>query len=275
MTTASLGRVSLVALVVAATMIHATSSTAQTRAIAGTVAADSARGRPVENAEVMVPALSLSVRTTPKGEFRLAELPPGRYLVLVRLIGYQTVMDSITVGTDADARHDFVLRESAVVLDSVVAQAKQPRAYISSNLNGFLERMRRHAGGYFIDDSTLRKNENDRLPEVLSSRLGGMRLLRLSGDAAYMVSTRSSGLARGGGDSKFNPLPRECYSTVYLDGLVIYDLARTGRDSRPPDLSAFAVSDLADVEFYPGKASLPVEFGSSDCGTLLLWTREK
>jgi len=251
----------------------ATSIAAQTRTIIGTVVADSAHGHPIENAEVMAPALKLSVRTNARGEFRLVGLPSGRHLVVVRLIGYRTVTDTIELGAQAETHRDFVLGQRAVPLDSVVAEAKQPREYISPNLNGFLERLHNHAGGYFIDDSTLRKNEDHRLPEVLSSRMAGMRIYRWAGDAAFMVSTRRSG--GGGGGSRMNPLPPQCYATVYLDGLLIYDLARMGRDVRPPDLSSFLVSDLAGVEFYPGQASLPMEFKSGECGTLLLWTRER
>ncbi len=267
-------RRALGAFVVALICCIATSAAAQTGAIFGTVVADSARGHPIQNAEVMAPALNASVRTNAKGEFRLTEFPSGRQLVVVRLIGYQTVADTVELGAGPETRHDFVLGERAVPLDSVVAEAKKPREYISPNLNGFVERMHNHAGGYFIDDSTLRKNEDHRLPDVLSSRLAGMRIYRHVGDTAYMVSTRNGG-GVGGGRSRTNPLPPQCYATIYLDGIQIYDLARMGRDVPPPDLSSFLVSDLAGVEFYPGSASLPMEFKSGECGTLLLWTREK
>ena len=256
-----------------------TAVVAQTGAIIGTVVADSARGHPVENAEIMAPALNVSVRSNARGEFRLANLAPGRHLIVVRLIGYRTLTDSIELGADADTRHNFVLSQRAIPLDSMVAEAKQPREYISPNLNGFLERMHNHAGGYFIDDSTLRKNEDHHLQDVVLSRMAGMRLIRWAGDEAYLASSRmgSGGalLGSSGSKSNLNPLPRACYSTVYFDGILIYDLERMGRDVKPPDLSAILVSDLAGVEFYPGQASLPVQFKSGQCGTLLLWTREK
>ena len=131
---------------------------AQTRAIVGTVVADSAGGHPIENAEVMAPAVNVSARTNATGEFRLAGLAPGRQMIVVRLIGYRTIIDSVEAGADA---------------------------------------------------------------------------------------------------------------------VLIDDLERMGRDVKPPDLSPFLVTDLAGVEFYPGQASLPVQFKSGQCGTLLLWTREK
>lgn len=267
-----------VASVAALVCLNAPTAGAQTRAIVGTVVADSARGHPVESAEVMAPALNVSTRTNEKGEFRLGGLAPGRQMIVVRLIGYRTLADTVELSADADTRHNFVLSQRAVPLDSMVAEAKQPREYISPNLNGFLERMHNHAGGYFIDDSTLRKNEDHRLQDVVLSRMSGMRLIRGAGDEAYMASSRmgSPGALLGrGGKSNSNPLPRACYATVYLDGILIYDLERMGPDVKPPDLSSFLVSDLAGVEFYPGQASLPVQFKSGQCGTLLLWTRER
>ncbi|MEO8334950.1 MAG: hypothetical protein ABI664_08260 [bacterium] len=44
-----------------------------------------------------------------------------------------------------------------------------------------------------------------------------------------------------------------------------------------PDFNRFAVGEYAAVEFYPGDASLPLQYSNrgSDCGTLLLWTRER
>jgi hypothetical protein len=62
---------------------------------------------------------------------------------------------------------------------------------------------------------------------------------------------------------------------VFIDGVRIYD-ASMGAMNRP-DFNRINVREYAAVEFYPGGASLPMQYNStgSDCGTLLLWTRER
>ena len=61
---------------------------------------------------------------------------------------------------------------------------------------------------------------------------------------------------------------------MYLDGLALY----IGPPQPAPDLTKILVRDLAGAEFYQGSAALPAQFSaikSSDCGVLLLWTRER
>jgi hypothetical protein len=64
---------------------------------------------------------------------------------------------------------------------------------------------------------------------------------------------------------------------VYLDGMRLYDaiVASRSRAMTPPNLNDFSVKDLAGVEYYPGDATAPPQYHQSNCGLLLLWTREK
>jgi hypothetical protein len=90
-----------------------------------------------------------------------------------------------------------------------------------------------------------------------------------------MISSRSGGTGGGlvfqggGGD-------RNCYVTLYIDGVVRWQGPRSATGAPLVDYSSINVSDLAGAEFYPGSASLPVQYSnSSTCGVLLLWTRER
>ena len=85
---------------------------AQSAAIRGTVVgrvtSDSAGAHGVESAEIAIPQISVSVRTSSMGEYRI-QLPPGRYVVTARLPGFRALSDSVTVSASSDARLDFVL----------------------------------------------------------------------------------------------------------------------------------------------------------------------
>lgn len=258
------------------------------RSIVGVVTSDSAGSHGVGDVDVAIPALNLAARTNWLGEFRFARVPLGTYVVEARRIGYRPVSDSARVVATGDAHLDFVIDRKAVTLDSVVSTAMATRTYISPALRGFEERMNAHSGGSFIAESTLRKNEDHKLPEVLTSRLGGLSLHRSPrGDETYAFSSRSGsaqcGVFQGCKGPDGRPLqynqfvPQLCYVTVFMDGVRFgLEPKFVNRDNPPPNLNSLNVHDLAGVEYYPGSASVPMQFANDNpCGTLLLWTREK
>ena len=59
--------------------------------------------RPIANAEVSFPGLSLVRTTNDRGEFRISEIPPGRQQVLVRRIGFGQ-LDTAIVFRDSQTR---------------------------------------------------------------------------------------------------------------------------------------------------------------------------
>ena len=88
----------------------------------------------------------------------------------------------------------------------------------------------------------------------------------------YLASSRKCGVAGASGSCKAG---NTCWVSLYIDGIRVYD-ATMGAINRP-DFNRIAVREYAAVEFYPSDASLPMQYSNrgSDCGTLLLWTRER
>lgn len=261
---------------------------AQSAAIVGLVSADSAGTHALGGALVTLAGTHRSTRTSWMGEYRLGGLDPGQYVIGVQLIGYRPRQDTITVGP-SEARRDFVLDVDPVKLDSVVSTADAPRQWISPGLRGFEDRRAAGGGGYFLSDSLLRRNENRTFAEMLGAYVPGMAFARQSGDAAYAFSSRNPKSGKfaflGGGvparDWQNKPILAKCYVTVYINGALVYDLgtqdegkANLSPPQPPPDINQYHVSDFAGVEFYAGEGSTPIQFRSSGCGTLLLWTRE-
>ena len=155
-------------------------------------------------------------------------------------------------------------------LDTVKVSAEAPPHYISPALRGFEERRNKGQGKY-ISEKELRAADNRTLPNVLM-KLGGLRLLNAMSNT-YVVSSRSSG--GGGRAALMGGGNRQCFVAVYQDGMRLYS-GTAGE--QPIDFQRLQVKDYAGVEFYPGGASIPQEFNQtkgSDCGTLLLWTRER
>lgn len=132
------------------------------------------------------------------------------------------------------------------------------RSYISGNLNGFEERWR--AGfGHFISDSALRAAEGETMNMILA-HLPGATL-----QDGHLVSTRVS---TKGPALQGHVAGLHCPVSVYLDGVLL---------APSPDFSKQSTDTYAGVEFYASNTTAPVWISSSNsqCGVLLLWTRER
>jgi hypothetical protein len=250
-----------------ALLLTATSASAQSGALWGYVRAKEAAA-PLAEAVVEIPALQLTLRTNATGRYSFAGVPPGRYLVVARMIGFGPRGDSITVVAARETTRHFDLPKSVNTLDSAMILAPTSR-YISPNLVGFEERRNGPGTGQFIAEEELRKHDGRAFADVLR-RLSGMQIRRSASGTVAASSRRSSASGRafsvGGGTSN-------CFATVYRDGIVLYD--PNVSPGLPPRLEDIQVMELAGVEYYPGEASTPLMFRASPCGVLLLWTRER
>jgi hypothetical protein len=284
----SRGRLAAVAglLVPGGAFAQGTTSPAPSGILTGLVSSDSLGNRQLAGAEVSIPALQATGRANFVGEYRMTKLAPGRYLVIVSAAGYRSIGDSVTITASGETYQDFVLVTRITTLDSVRTTATvPPRAYISSALRGFEER-RKEGAGHFIGEDELRRLDNEKLSEVLGARIPGIRLMA-DGTAMYMASMRNGKVSPNGimlPPPKRGTTPLDmtltrlnaCWVTVYIDDVRIYDFASSGAVN-PPDFNSLEVSRFAGVEFYAGGATLPPKYNAtaSDCGTLLLWTRER
>jgi hypothetical protein len=214
---------------------------------------DEQSGTPVEGAEVRDLSSGLSALTTTSGTVALGYLPEGTSLVGVRKIGYVAQMFTVTISPVDTVGITIVLRRGAEL--SAVRITESRIAHLSPNLRAFEERRRSGQGGYFVTDSILRRSEDQPLANLLASRVPGLFVER-QGRRSVIRSSRLTGLKT------------RCYPDIYLDGTSLGSAL---------DLGEVEVATLAGIEFYPGGASVPAQYNrtGSDCGVLLLWTRER
>jgi TonB-linked SusC/RagA family outer membrane protein len=95
---------------------------AQQGTVAGQVT-DKSNQQPVAGAQVLLVGTSLVARTSREGRYTIPKVPPGQYSVQVRLIGFGTATQPVTVAGDQAATVDFALAPAAVPLDAVVVSA--------------------------------------------------------------------------------------------------------------------------------------------------------
>src|SRR6185312_10752879 len=259
--------------------IHARAKTERT-----VLAVDSATGEALRGAQVIDGTSQAVALTGVDGQARVDLFSDSTITVTVRTIGYAPRTLTISSTSDPDAPICVALSK-AVVLSTVQVTGQASR-YISPALQGFEERKKLGMGGYFVDDSVLRKEEGRKLGDLLRSHVPGVVL---SEGAHSAINLLKSPRCVSGGPPQ-----------VYLDGVPLAAEIPAG-DARdrpsnassgsggpttrrqqnaaiPPfNLTNFLVSNLAGVEYYPDGTSLPIQFDHSSerCGALLLWTRER
>ncbi|MHB2034246.1 MAG: carboxypeptidase regulatory-like domain-containing protein [Gemmatimonadaceae bacterium] len=245
-----------------------------TGAFVGFVHAD-ADATALPGAEVAITTLNKSVTTGADGSFRLAALPPGLFGVRVRHVGFAMLQDTIVVRAGKTATRIYELSPRVTMLDTVTTSSVRPR-YVSPQLRGFEERSALGIG-HFLTEAELRKHDDQSLSTAMRARIPGLLWVSYR-SATFLASQRGAG-------STFRNLPRAlpddhgspagCWVSVYLDGVRIY----TPDGNKPaPDFNALDAGQFAGIEFYAGGATVPPQFNATtafDCGTLLLWTREK
>ena len=242
-------------------------------AIVGRVV-DAATGVPLRDVEVWLESGPARRLTDSTGRYGFYELAAGTQIVNARRLGYAAYKDTLTIFAYAENLFDLRLVAQPATLDTVrsVAEGKK---YISPQLRDFEER-RRKGIGRFITEEEIRKYDHTTLVSVLPKLPGG-----------YLVNHRSNtyfGSNRGGAnrisarppqaDPSIPGSPRGCWAAVYLDGVPIY----RGPPDAAPDFARMQAREYAGIEFYRGAASVPSQWGgvkASDCGVLLLWTRER
>ncbi|MCJ7627104.1 MAG: TonB-dependent receptor [Longimicrobiales bacterium] len=179
--------------------------------------------------------------TNSEGNFFFRQVPPGTYRVIVTLIGYQDLQDTLRVGLESDLELSLPLSVSPVRLEPlvIVADRRNP------GIMGDFERRRRTRPGAFFD----REDIETRQPMLLTDLLRMVPGARVVPTSPYDYTVRLRG---------------DCQPALWVDGMQL--ITEEGMNDILPTM------DLEAVEVYHG-ASLPVEFGSNSCGAIVVWTR--
>jgi outer membrane receptor for ferrienterochelin and colicin len=155
----------------------------------------------------------------------------------------------------------------AAVVGGVTATATP----VSQRMQAFEFRRTHHQGsGRFLTRSDLEQNHQSALSDLIRRMPGAQIVSNPHSNAKNLASIHT--IAPGALIRAAPP----CFSQVFVDGVQIYGMTVSTRGSDPPNLDDFHVEDLEAVEYYSSPSSTPPEFRTltSQCGTLVLWTRE-
>lgn len=93
--------------------------------VRGTVK-DSKTGEVLPGANVLIRGTTMGAATDEKGQFTILFVPPGRYSIEARMIGYTPmVRQNVNVDVDRTVTVDFGLQQTAIEMQEVVVEAKR------------------------------------------------------------------------------------------------------------------------------------------------------
>lgn len=186
----------------------------------------------------------LSAVTDPDGRFLFRELEEGRYRISLERLGYGTVVDTVDYDPDLGLRVEARLVPAAVELEPMLV-AVEARARHLENA-GFYRRRAMGLGRFISREEIDRRNVMD-VTDLLRT-MPGVRLRYGSGIRAEPLV-----LMRGG-----------CVAQVYVDGVPTTSPFYLDAMLQPGDVDAIEVYNASE---------LPVQYGTSSCGAVLVWTR--
>lgn len=232
--------------------------------------------QPLENVEVSLPALGLTTRTDARGNYRIAEIPPGTHLVTARRIGFGALEARVTFAPNDEEERRILLSDITQLAQVDVIGTMPDMALLE------FEEQRRLGLGRFLTRDQLERFDALALPSVLA-RLPTIRVQAGRGSARYpaLGGRNRVTLQALAGNSCAPPLfmdpPRRipclCYARVYVDG----HLMNSGSPTEPFDVNELLVAGVEAVEWYPTPASTPARYQglNTTCGVLVIHRRRE
>lgn len=244
---------------------------AQAGAISGQVLAEKSE-RPIPNARIELRSTAFATRSDSAGRFQLSNLAAGNYVVVIRAIGFDSLVANVRLTAREVVDADFLMTSSAQTLAEVKVEAEGGLDRL--RLAEFDER-RATGQGRFLDRSVFEKNAASQVDVAIIGRVPGLRSTRVAGKTV-LTSSRSRG----------------CYPQVIVNGISVWngmpgggpDLMSNRETKRNIETMLFDVNMLRNEEIigfeWHNPASTPLKYnatsgagGGSFCGTAIFWTK--
>lgn len=219
-------------------------------------------GHGLEGAMIEIAGLDRRVTTAASGSYRLDDIKPGKYWVLVRRIGYAPLQRALTLNRGDDREIVFQLQSAPHVLPEVMVRAERTwqRKY-----HDFVWRSK-GAFGYFLTRDDLEKSKAHYLGDVVRRYLPWVRSDKYFYPA--MSELYDFGLSdfRTSAFRRSSSAWRDCAPAVSVNG---------GMPSGSWAVNDFRAREVEAVEVYRAGRMMPVEFGGwgTRCGLVVVWTQ--
>jgi len=233
-----------------------------------------AAGRPLAGVEASLSNTELHATSDSAGSFLLGNIPPGRYALVLRRVGFDRLQFTANVFADDTIEGAMTMHVSATRLDTVVTKANGPLTQEAADFDA----IRKSGVGVLFDSVEIAHHAGDRVSDLLRYKLRGITFKErgcggqalASGDGVGLpVDLKGAGTLSQGGCLA----PDACYYQVYVDGMRVYSYDHR---SVPPDIDRIVdLSDIGGIEVYGSGARTPAQYNSTGaaCGTIVMWTK--
>jgi hypothetical protein len=201
---------------------------------------------PLGDATVSFVGANLRVVTGANGRFRVRDMNPGAYVLIVRRIGFEASSVRLQLSPGDTVRPALVLQRTGTTLDTV--------AIVGTRLTPAMQEFeaRRKLGfGQFMTQKEIERRNVEGLQDLLAM-FKGVKMP----PGGWPMSRRMDAV-------------RACPYEVYVDGVKLPRSAAIDNVAFP--------KELAGIEVYNGPAETPLQYkattGGGFCGVILLWTR--
>ncbi len=275
------GRHALVGLAATAALLHGLAGRASAQGeITGRVVASDSGRLVVQGAEASIARIGRAAISDSSGRFRLTDIPPGEYLLVLRAIGFKAESTTVFIDRDEVVSQDIVLTRSiGTVLPERVVTAPEGRP--PAKLVEFMERQRTGTGHFITREQLAKAEGGQRQTGDVISMIPGVRVRRgtnkiwvASGRAINFGKCAFCATAGTINQVDFAAGARPaCYMDVYLDGVLVFDSRHS--ENGLFDVNMLQPEYIAGIEVYTSASQVPAKYNrtAGGCGVLLIWTR--
>ncbi len=183
-----------------------------------------------------------------QGHFAFERVAPGSYVLRAAFVGRQTLQDTLEVRRASDVRVSMTLPISPVDLEPIVVTVHR---MLAGPMAGFEERRRNRQGTFITRNEIEQRN-----PLLMSDLLRGV------------PGAKFERLRRGSYTMRFEG---DCRPMIWVDGNRVFDASWNGIGYSIDDL--VPAEQVEAVEVYRGSGAVPIQFGPTSCGAVVIWTR--
>jgi hypothetical protein len=228
----------------------AVATTVPTRGVIDGLVTDDDLGR-IAMADVSILSSPVRVTTSEGGRFRITDMAPGPYAVVVRKLGFQPLAAIVHIAAGDTARLTFSLQRLAVGLDTVRITERAS----SWKMEGFDRRRKAGIGHYASVDDIARWGGYDLGNFLRRFATIAIRPNEKTGEMS-IESVRARGFLKG-----------NCAMKVIVDDVPMP--SGIGLSMLP------RLDEISGIEVYTGPSTVPAQFVMSGvgCGAIIFWTK--